>query len=98
MASLGDFVVCAGRGTLVGGTLTIKNTEIQVGDVAVCSRTSGLGSAFVCGSNFTATITAGQVKFDSLDLASPSALVATDISTFAYIIVRQSIAYGTYSA
>jgi hypothetical protein len=97
MASLGDFVVCAGRGTLAGGTLTIKNSEIQASDCVIAQRTSGLGSAFVCGSNFVGVATAGQVKFDSLDLASPSALVATDVSTFAYIIVRQSNAYGVYS-
>ena len=59
MASLGDFVVCAGKGTLDGGTLTIKNTEIKVGDCAVATRNSGLGATFVCGANFTATITDG---------------------------------------
>jgi hypothetical protein len=97
MASLADFVVCAGRGTLVGGTLTIKNTEIQAGDCVIAQRTSGLGSTFVCGTNFVGVATAGQVKFDSLDLANPSALVATDTSTLAYIIVRQTNAYGVYS-
>jgi hypothetical protein len=97
MASLADFVVCAGRGTLAGGTLTIKNSEIQASDCVIAQRTTGEGATFVAGSNFVGVATAGQVKFDSLTLANPSALVATDTSTFAYIIVRQTNAYGVYS-
>ena len=97
MASLADFVVCAGRGTLAGGTLTIKNTEIQVGDVCVCSRTLGQGLAYITGDNFVGIITAGQVVFESLTTVNPSALVATDLSTFAYFILRQTQAHGVYS-
>ena len=91
MASLADFVVCAGVITsTASGTITLKNTEIQATDVVLVSSTSAVGTA----SYPKAIATAGEVVFTNTDVAGALVAVATG---FNYIIVRTTNAYGVYS-
>jgi molybdopterin biosynthesis enzyme len=91
MASLADFVVCAGVITsTASGTITLKNTQIQASDVIVVFSGSAVGTV----SYAKAILTAGQVVFSNSDAAGALLAVAT---SFNYLIVRQSNATGTYS-
>ena len=91
MASLADFVVCAGViSSSASGTITLKNTQIQAGDVVVAFSASAVGTV----SFAKAILTAGQVVFSNTIADGSLSAVAT---TFNYIIVRQSNATGVYS-
>jgi hypothetical protein len=79
-----DFI---GRATLVAGTVTVANTNISASDRIYVTR-SALNASPVLGFPIT-TISAGA----SFTIASYSAVgvaAVTDVSTFDYIIFRQT--------
>lgn len=79
-----DFI---GRATLVGGTVTVNNTNIAAGDRIIVTR-SALNASPALGFPIT-TINAG-VSFTIASFSAAGAAVATDVSTFDYIIFRQT--------
>jgi hypothetical protein len=89
--SISDLVVAAGKITLVGGTATLTNTAVSARDVVIITSAKAVGAAYVSAESYNATVTAGQVVFNALDLANPAALVATDVSVLNYIIFRGGV-------
>jgi hypothetical protein len=79
-----DFI---GRATLVGGTVTVANTNIAAGDRIFVTR-SALNASPALGFPIT-TISAGA-SFTIAAYSAAGAAVATDVSTFDYIIFRQT--------
>lgn len=77
-----DFI---GTGTLVAGTATINNTNIAAGDVIILTRTA-LNATPEVGVLFT-TISAGA-SFTVTSINAAGATANTDVSSFAYFIVR----------
>jgi len=79
-----DFI---GTATLIGGQATILNTNIAAGDRIMITR-SALNASPALGF-LLYTINAG-VSFVVDSLSAAGAAVATDVSSFTYVIVRQT--------
>ena len=79
-----DFI---GRATLVAGTVTVNNTNIAAGDRIFVTR-SALNASPALGFPIT-TISAG-VSFTIASFSAAGAAAVTDVSTFDYVIVRQT--------
>lgn len=79
-----DFI---GRATLVGGTVTVANTNIAATDRIFVTR-SALNASPALGFPIT-SISAGA-SFTIASFSSTGAAAATDVSTFDYVIIRQS--------
>ena len=79
-----DFI---GTGTLVAGTVTINNTNISASDRIFVTRTA-LNASPALGF-LIATISAGA-SFTVASYTSAGAAANTDVSSFAYIIFRQT--------
>jgi hypothetical protein len=89
--SLKDFVIVAGRGTTVAGTglLTITNTNIQVGDLAVAS----FGDAAANVAKIDARCLAGSATFQLRDVAGAAVNAAHPV---AYAILKpNSTGFGS---
>lgn len=79
-----DFI---GRATLVAGTVTVANTNIAAGDRILVSR-SALNASPALGFPIT-TISAGA-SFTIASFSAVGAAAITDVSTFDYVIIRQT--------
>lgn len=79
-----DFI---GTATLIGGQATILNTNIAAGDRIMITR-SALNASPALGF-LVYTINAG-VSFVVDSLSAVGAAVATDVSSFTYVIIRQT--------
>lgn len=79
-----DFI---GTATLVGGTVTVANTNIAAGDRIIISR-SALNASPALGF-LLYTISAGA-SFTIESYSAVGAAVVTDVSSFTYVIVRQT--------
>jgi hypothetical protein len=79
-----DFI---GSATLIGGQATILNTNIAAGDRIMITR-SALNASPALGF-LIYTINAG-VSFVVDSISAAGAAVATDVSSFTYVIVRQT--------
>jgi hypothetical protein len=79
-----DFI---GTATLVGGTVTVNNTNIAAGDRIMITR-SALNASPALGF-LIYTINPG-VSFTVSSFSAAGAAVATDVSSFTYVIVRQT--------
>jgi len=79
-----DFI---GSATLIGGQATILNTNIAAGDRIMITR-SALNASPALGF-LLYTINAG-VSFVVDSLSATGAAVATDVSSFTYVIIRQT--------
>lgn len=79
--SLKDLVVCAGSGATATGVLTISNSAIQAGDVAIASFSTavGTGSAAV---QLRAITTAGTATFTAVDAAGAAVAAAVGVDYF----------------
>jgi hypothetical protein len=77
-----DFI---GTGTLVAGTAIIANTNIATGDIIILTRTA-LNATPVVGVLFYTIVNATSFTVTSITAAGATA--ATDVSSFAYFIVR----------
>lgn len=81
-----DFI---GTGTLTAGTVTISNTNIAANDRIFLSRTAVNASTTL--GEFTYTISAGaSFTVTSVILGTPGSTQTNDLSSFAYIIFRQT--------
>lgn len=81
------FVVDTGTATLVAGTVTIANTEVEAGDVVNITR-NALNASPALGS-LIYTITPG-VSISVTSYADNGAAATTDVSGFGYAIIRSS--------
>ena len=79
-----DFI---GTATLVAGTVTVNNTNIAAGDRIMITR-SALNASPALGF-LIYTISAGA-SFTVSSLSAAGAAVNTDVSSFTYVIVRQT--------
>jgi hypothetical protein len=81
-----DFI---GSSVLTAGTVTIANTNIAAGDRIFLSRTAA--NASVTLGELTYTISAGaSFTVTSLILGTPASTQIADVSSFSYIIFRQT--------
>jgi hypothetical protein len=81
-----DFI---GTGTLTAGTVTIANTNIGAADRIFIMRT-GVGASTALG-GLIYTISAGaSFTVTSRQTATPGATETADVSTFSYVIFRQT--------
>lgn len=79
------FVVDTGTATLVAGTVTIANTQVQAGDSIQITR-NALNASPALG-NLIYTITPG-VSITVTSYSDTGVAATTDISSFSYAIIR----------
>jgi len=79
-----DFI---GRATLVAGTVTVANTNIAAGDRIFVTRSALNGSPAL---GFPITTISAGASFTIAAYSAVGVAVATDVSTFDYVIVRQT--------
>jgi len=79
-----DFI---GRATLVAGTVTVANTNIAAGDRIFVTRSALNGSPAL---GFPITTISAGASFTIASYSAAGAAVVTDVSTFDYVIVRQT--------
>lgn len=79
-----DFI---GTGTLVAGTVTINNTNISAADRIMITRSALNGTPAL--GFLVYTISAGA-SFTVASFSTTGAAVVTDVSSFSYVIIRQS--------
>lgn len=79
-----DFI---GTGVLTAGTQTIANTNIAAGDMIIPIRISSNSSTAI--GNLTYSISAGaSFTITSVSDAAPGSTLVSDVSTYAYFIIR----------
>ncbi len=79
--SLKNLVVCAGSSATATGVLTISNAAIQVGDVAVASFSTAVGTASAA-VQLRAITTAGTATFTAVDANGDAVAAAINIDYF----------------
>ena len=79
-----DFI---GQGTLIAGTVTIANTNIAAGDRILVSRSALNGTPAL---GFLVTTISAGASFTVASYGVTGAAVATDVSSFDYVIIRQN--------
>ncbi len=79
-----DFI---GQATLIAGTVTVANTNIAAGDRIFLTRSALNGSPAL---GFPITTISAGAGFDIDSYTALGAAAATDVSTFDYVIVRQT--------
>lgn len=79
-----DFI---GQGTLVAGTVTIANTNIAANDRIMVTRSALNGTPAL---GFLVTTISAGASFTVASYSAAGAAVATDVSSFDYVIFRQT--------
>ena len=79
-----DFI---GQATLIAGSVTVNNTNIAAGDRILLTRSALNGSPAL---GFPITTISAGASFDIDSYTALGAAAATDVSTFDYVIVRQT--------
>lgn len=79
-----DFI---GRATLIAGTVTVANTNIAAGDRIFLTRSALNGSPAL---GFPITTISAGASFTIDSYTAAGAAAATDVSTFDYVIIRQT--------
>ena len=83
--SLKDLVVCAGSSTTAAsGVLTITNSAIQAGDVAIASFSTAVGTASAA-VQLRAITNAGSAVFTAVDAAGAAVAVAVGVD---YLVIK----------
>ena len=82
-----EYYAKAVTGTLVAGTVTINNTNISAADRIMITRSALNGTPALGFLSYT--ISAGA-SFTVASFSTTGTAVVTDVSSFTYVIIRQS--------